>query len=74
MKTSFATIALALVGAAMAAPTAETDANNTRHPYSVDRISLRHLTKDNSYVFISTVGWRKQSGEVKESTTCTTHW
>lgn len=74
MKTSFATIALSLAGVAFAAPASETEAASTRHPYSISSISLRHLTKDNSYVFISNVNWYKESGEIKESTTCSTSW
>ncbi|KAJ5165908.1 hypothetical protein N7492_006204 [Penicillium capsulatum] len=74
MKASFAAITLALAGTAFAAPAADVEGKAARYPYSINSISLRHLTKDNSYVFISNVAWYKESGEARESTTCTTHW
>ncbi|KAL2827345.1 hypothetical protein BDW59DRAFT_144147 [Aspergillus cavernicola] len=75
MKASFAALALSFVGAAFAAPaTQAAKRQDAQHPYSIGGISLRHLTEDNSYVFISYVTQYSNSSEAQETTTCQTSW
>ncbi|KAL2823797.1 hypothetical protein BDW59DRAFT_162960 [Aspergillus cavernicola] len=71
MKTTFATTALALVGATFAAP-ATRDAKP--FPYSVDDIALYHLKESNTWDLTISVTERDAAGNALSSTLCHSAW
>lgn len=70
MKTSFATIALSLAGAAFAAPATESKA----HPYSIGDLSLKHTIEGDTLDLTFYLTSRSPAGEALETTRCHTAW
>ncbi|KAL5338949.1 hypothetical protein BJX70DRAFT_398150 [Aspergillus crustosus] len=72
MKTSFAAIALALVGSAVAVPVQERQIRS--HPYSINDISIKHLIEGDSWDFTFTINHLSPGGQIVESTSAHTAW
>ncbi|KAJ5405191.1 hypothetical protein N7465_006475 [Penicillium sp. CMV-2018d] len=70
MKTSFATIALSLAGAAFAAPATESKA----YPYSIGDLSLKHTIEGDTLDLTFYLTSRSPAGEALETTRCHTAW
>ncbi|CRL28946.1 unnamed protein product [Penicillium camemberti] len=70
MKTSFATIAFSLAGAAFAAPATESRA----YPYSIGDLSLKHTIEGDTWDLTYQITSRSPTSEALGTTTCHTAW
>lgn len=70
MKTSFATIAFSLAGAAFAAPATESRV----YPYSIGDLSLKHTIEGDTWDLTYQITSRSPTSEALGTTTCHTAW
>jgi hypothetical protein len=67
MSSHFSTIALAMAGVTIAAP-------SYSYPYSVGGVSLKHLVESDTWDFTFELTARSPSGKALGFTTCHTAW
>ncbi|KAL4785031.1 hypothetical protein BJX76DRAFT_195765 [Aspergillus varians] len=72
MKTTFAALALSLLGTTLAIPTPQATSDPNPYPVSVGGLSMKHLIESDTYDFTFEATRRSSSGEALETVTCHT--